>query len=76
MILLKLTIQQKIELAMKYAKVTQADMAKAFGVTPGAFWQRLKTGKFSDSDFETIAKVLDAEYHSGFSFPDGYEIKD
>lgn len=61
---------------MKYAKVTQADIANAFGVTPGAFWQRLRTGKFSDSDFEIIAKVLGAEYHSGFTFSDGYEIKD
>lgn len=71
-----MTIQQKIEMAMKYAKVTQADMAKEFGVTPGAFWQRLRTGKFSDSDFEKMAKVLGAQYHSGFSFPDGFEIKD
>lgn len=71
----RLTIQQKIETAMKYANVTQADMAKAFGVTPGAFSQRLKTGKFSDNDFKIIANVLGAEYHSGFTFPDNFEIK-
>lgn len=70
------TIQQKIEMAMKYADVTQKEIAKALGVTQGAFSQRLKTGKFSDKDFEIIANTIGAKYHSGFTFPDGYEIKD
>jgi len=73
---LKLTIQQKIDIACKYAGISQTELAKRLGTTQGAFWQRLKTGKFSDSDFENIAKALGAEYHSGFRFPNGYDIED
>lgn len=69
-----MTIQQKIQMAMTYAKVTQEDMAKALGVTQGTFSQRLKTGKFSDSDFEIIANTLKAKYISGFEFEDGTKI--
>lgn len=76
MIIVKLTIQQKIVLACEYAKISKTDIAKELGISQPAFSQRLKTGKFSDSDFEQIAKALGATYVSSFKFPDGYEIGD
>jgi len=33
--------------------------------------QRLKTGKFTQSELEKIASVLDAKYQSYFEFSDG-----
>lgn len=68
------TIQQKIEAACAYAGIQKKEIAQRMGVTPSAFNQRLKTGKFSDSDFKLISDVLGAEYISFFKFPDGKEI--
>ena len=68
------TIQQKIEAACAYAGITKKDIAKKMGVTPSAFNQRLKTGKFSDDDFKLMSDVMGAEYISFFKFPDGKEI--
>ena len=68
------TIQQKIEAACAYAGITKKDIANKMGVTPSAFNQRLKTGKFSDDDFKLMSDVIGAEYISFFKFPDGKEI--
>ena len=53
---------------------TQQEIASAFGISQQAFSQRLKTGKFTQSELETIASVLDAEYIAVFKFKDGKEI--
>ncbi|MCD7996404.1 MAG: helix-turn-helix domain-containing protein [Clostridiales bacterium] len=71
---MEINIQEKINRAMKHAKVSQGDIAKAFGVTQGAISQRLKTGKFSEDELKIIADVLGAKYFSGFEFPDGEKI--
>lgn len=72
---MKTTIQQQIDMALAYAEnVTKKDIADKLGVTPSAFGQRLKTGKFTKQELETIATVLDAEYISYFKFKDGKEI--
>lgn len=70
-----MTIQQKIDMAIAYSgSVTKKDIAERLGVTPSAFGQRIKTGKFTQQELETIASVLDAEYISYFKFRDGKEI--
>lgn len=70
-----LTIQQKIEMACTVSGKDQKQLAKSFGISQSAWSQRMKTGKFSDKDFDKIAEVLGAEYFSGFKFPDGTTIK-
>lgn len=73
--MIKTTIQQKIDMALAYnGTVTKKDIADKLGVTPSAFGQRLKTGKFTQSELEIIASVLDAEYIAVFKFKDGKEI--
>ena len=58
-------------MALAYSEnVTKKDIADKLGVTPSAFGQRLKTGKFTQAELETIASVLDAEYVSYFRFKD------
>lgn len=70
-----MTIQQKIDMAIAYnGKVTKKDIAERLGVTPSAFGQRLKTGKFTQEELQIIANVLDAEYIAVFKFKDGKEI--
>ena len=59
-------------MALAYSgSVTKKDIADRLGVTPSAFGQRLKTGKFTQAELETIASVLEAEYVSYFKFRDG-----
>lgn len=70
-----ITIQQKIDMACTAAGITKTELGKRIGLSQSAFSQRLKTGKFSDQDFEAMGKALGAKYFSGFIFPDGTEIK-
>lgn len=71
---MEITIQQKIMVALDIADMTQAELAKNMGMSAPALNKRLKTGKFSDEDFQNIAKALGAKYKSGFYFPDGKSV--
>lgn len=70
-----LTIQQKIEMACTVTGISKTELGRRIGLSQSAFSQRLKTGKFSDEDFENMAKALGAKYFSGFVFPDGTRIE-
>lgn len=70
-----MSIKQKIEAACKVAGISVTELGRRIGLSQSAFSQRLKTGKFSDEDFEKMAKALGAEYFSGFKFPDGTMVE-
>ena len=53
-----MTIQQKIMLALDIAGLTQKELAERMGTSPAALNKRLKTGKFSDKDFNEIAAAF------------------
>ena len=73
--MISITIQQKIDMACTVAGITKTELGRRIGLSQSVFSQRLKTGKFSDQDFENMAKALGAKYFSGFTFPDGTEIR-
>lgn len=68
-------IPTKIRLAETYAKISEAELARRIGTTPQAFGKRMKTGKFTTAELDTIAGALGAEFKYSFSFPDGTEIQ-
>ena len=70
-----LTIKQKIEAACKVAGISVTELGRRIGLSQSAFSQRLKRGKFTQEELEKMADELGAKYFSGFSFPDGTEIK-
>ena len=70
-----ITIQQKIEMACIITGITKTELAKRLGMSQPSFSKRLKTGKFSDDDFERISKAIGCKYFSGFEFVDGTIIK-
>lgn len=70
-----LSIKQKIEAACKVAGISVTELGRRIGLSQSAFSQRLKRGKFTQEELEKMAKELGAKYFSGFSFPDGTEIK-
>ena len=67
-------ITTKIRLALTYAKISEAELARRIGTSSQALGQRLKTGKFTSDELDKIATVIGAEYFYGFKFPDGTEI--
>ena len=68
------TIQQKINAAMKYKDVTQQQLADEFGISQQAMGKRLKTGKFTTSELEKIAARLGCKYISYFEFDENTRI--
>ena len=60
---------------MDIAGITQAELAARMGTSAPALNKRIKTGKFSDEDFQNIAKALGCEYRSGFYFSDGNKVE-
>lgn len=67
-------IPTKIRLAETYARISEAELARRLGTSPQAFGQRMKTGKFTSDELETIAKALGATFNFSFDFPDGTKI--
>lgn len=67
-------VAMKIKLAETYSGVSDAELSRRFGSSPQAFGQRLKTGKFNDSEMQKIAAALGATFVSYFEFPDGTKI--
>ena len=67
-------IKTKIKMAEVYAGITESDVARKLEKSPQSFGQRLKTGKFTISELETIADALGAKFECSFTFPDGHSI--
>lgn len=55
--------------------ISKTELGRRIGLSQSAFSQRLKTGKFSDEDFDNISNALGCEYKSGFYFPDGTKVE-
>lgn len=64
-------IVKAIKMALAYAGISEAELARRLGTSSQAFGQRMKTGKFSSEDLNRIAMALDAEFFCGFKFSDG-----
>lgn len=69
-----MTIEQKVNMALAYKGISQAELARIVEMSPANFNKRLKIGKFSQEELEKIAEALGAKYVFGFEFPDGTKI--
>ena len=69
-----MTMEQKINMATSYKGMSQAALARAIGMTPSNFNQKIKRDTFSTEELNAIAGVLGAVYISAFEFPDGTKI--
>jgi transcriptional regulator with XRE-family HTH domain len=66
--------EQMINMATAYKGMSQAALARAIGMTPSGFNQRVKRGAFTREELDAMAQALGAVYHSYFEFPDGTRI--
>ena len=69
-----MTARQIIEMAVKYAGITNAELARRLDWSPQLLNKRLNTGKFTVDEWDIIAKALGAELRLSFKFPDGREV--
>ena len=65
-----------IQMAAGYANISNNELARRLGWSSQVMSNRLKTGKFSLEEWQSIATALgaDAETVISFTFPDGKRI--
>lgn len=72
---LKITIQQKIDMACAHAGISKAELSRRLGYKkPQSFQTRYDTGKFTQEELQDIAQATGGKYISVFQYPDGTEI--
>lgn len=69
-----MTIEQKIKMALSFAGISQAELARRLNTTPSNFNQKLKRNTLTQEDFEQIAAALGCVWRSEFVFSDGTTI--
>jgi transcriptional regulator with XRE-family HTH domain len=61
-------------MVIAYKGMSQATLARAIGMTPSNFNQKIKRNTFTREELEKMATALGAFYNSYFEFPDGTKI--
>ena len=69
-----MTIEQKINMAIAYKGISQAELARLIGMTPQNFNKKAKRETFTRDELELIAHSLGAVYTAVFEFADGMRI--
>ncbi len=57
------------------AGMTVTELGAKMGMSQSSISKRLKTGKFTQEEFEEMGKLLGAKWKSGFYFPDGNKVE-
>lgn len=70
-----MTARQIIEMALAYARITNAELARRLEWSPQLLNKRLNTGKFTVEEWQQIGEAIGANAQVVFTFPDGKEIK-
>jgi DNA-binding transcriptional regulator YdaS (Cro superfamily) len=67
--------EQRINMAVAYKRTSQAALARAIGMTPSNFNQKIKRDSFTKEEMQKIAEALGATYMPEcFEFPDGTRL--
>lgn len=65
-----MNIEQKIKMALVYAGVSQAELARRIGTTPSNLNQKIKRNTLTLEDMEKIAQALGGRWKAEFDFGD------
>ncbi len=65
---------QKIKAICGALGISQSELARRLHTSPQNLNQRLKVGRFTQTELQEIALAMGAEYISFFKLPDGTEI--
>lgn len=66
-----MTIAQKLNMALSYKGISQAELARRMGTTPSNLNQKVKRNTLTKEELEQIAQILGGVWHAEFEFPDG-----
>lgn len=66
-----ITVKTQIKTACEIAGITLTELGNRMGMSQQNFSNRLKIGKFSKEEYETMASILGAKFIFQFEFPDG-----
>ena len=72
--MIKMTIEQKIKMALAYSGISQAELARRIGTTPSNLNQKMKRNTLTMEDLEKIAQAMGGQWKAEFAFPDGEVI--
>lgn len=66
-----MTIAQKLNMALSYKGISQAELARRMGTTPSNLNQKVKRNTLTKEELEQVAEVLGGMWRAEFEFPDG-----
>ena len=69
-----MNIEQKINMALAYKGISQAELARRIGQTPQNLYKKIKRETLSNDELQQIAEALGGTYVFAFEFPDGTKI--
>lgn len=69
-----MTAKQLIEMALAYARMSNAELARNLGWSPQLLNKRMNTGKFTLDEWDAIGKAIGAEAEIRFRFQDGKTV--
>lgn len=69
-----MTIEQKIKMALSFAGMSQAELARKLGTTPSNLNQKIRRNTLTKEEMEKIAQVLGGTWRAEFVFGDGTVI--
>lgn len=70
----KMTIEQKIKMALSFAGLSQAELARKLGTTPSNLNQKIHRNTLTKEELEKIAQALGCTWRAEFVFNDGTTI--
>lgn len=68
------SVEQKLKMALAYAGVSQAELARRIGTTPPNLNQKVKRNTLTKEEMEQIATALGGTWRAEFVFADGTAI--
>ena len=63
--------KRKIELALAYAGMSKAGLARAIGTSPQNLGSKIEKGKITLDEWEKFARAMGARFEAKIIFPDG-----
>ncbi|WP_434309229.1 helix-turn-helix domain-containing protein [Hominifimenecus sp. rT4P-3] len=66
-----MTIAQKLNMALSYKGMSQAELARKIGTTPSNLNQKVKRNTLTKEELEQIASILGCTWRAEFVFDDG-----
>ncbi|MCD8232229.1 MAG: helix-turn-helix domain-containing protein [Clostridiales bacterium] len=69
-----MTVEQKVKMALSYAGMSQAELARQLNTSPQNLNIKIKRGTLTKDELERIAEILGGVWIAEFQFPDGTRI--